>query len=66
MSWTSISQGLQTGPAQDGLCPFASLWHLQHKVHSVNQSTVNICGVESEIICPQHVETLGYSSSTGR
>lgn len=66
MSWANISQGPQPGSSQDGLCLFASLWHLQHKVHSVNRSTVNICGVESETMCPQHVEILGYNSFSGR
>lgn len=51
----NISQGPPTGSSEDGPCPFASLRHLEHKVRSVNQSTVNICGAESKTICPQRV-----------
>lgn len=55
----SSGQGPHTGSSEDWLCPFASLCHLQHKVRSVTQSTVNICGVELKNIRPQRVEIQG-------
>lgn len=53
------ARGSPTGSSEDRPCPFASLGRRQHKVRSVSQNTVNICGVESKTFCPRHAVIIG-------
>lgn len=58
----STGQGPHSGSSEHWLCPFASPpCHLLHKVRSVAQSTVNICGAELKNICPRRSAIQGTS-----